>query len=115
MKRRALLSVLLAIAACSTRTPGIDCFPDQPIGDVTIAAELAAWSDATVREDHDCGDGNRQCAFSVITTDERIVVFVKRASIEAGKDGSFCTYFIGDHGSYYYTPEGAFERYAAGE
>lgn len=115
MRELSLLVSLLAIAACSSTQPNIDCFPDEQIGDVTTAAELAAWSDATAREEHGCAGPSRQCAFSVDTTDARIVVFVKRSSIESGKHGPFCTYLPGDHGLYYYSPEGAFVRYNAGE
>jgi hypothetical protein len=67
------------------------------------------------RESAICETRDRQCRFDVEMSDERTIVFVKRAHIEHGDEGAFCTYAIGDHGMYYYDREGGFVRYAAGE
>jgi hypothetical protein len=116
MKRLlSLLVVLPIIAGCRSDRPDIDCFADSEDARISLAGELAAWSDAMAREDKVCGDPSRQCAFYVDMSDEKTIVFVRRAHVENGKDGAFCTYAIGDHGIYYYASDGAFVRYAAGE
>ena len=112
MKRLQAWLLVPLLAGCQAPQPVVDCFADLPGPRVSLAGELAVLGDAEEREEAACKAKDRQCHFAVEASDERYVVFVRRARVESG---GTCTHAIGDHGLYYYDAEARFVRYAAGE